>query len=134
MKKKLNALVACAMLAGLAPVVTPAAMAQVAGGTTVGVTITVNQALAKGWSAKHTILKHKVLGDNGKPIGYIDDIIIDPDQKLSMVILHVGSPLSFAGKLIALPVEQIKVEGDHLVLPGATPETLKQTPPFEYAH
>jgi hypothetical protein len=34
---------------------------------------------------------------------------------------------------VAIPVGQLKLEGDKLMLPGATKEVLKALPRFEYA-
>ena len=36
------------------------------------------------------------------------------------------------GHNVAIPAGQVKQEGDKLVLPGATKETLKALPKFEY--
>ena len=72
-------------------------MAQVAGGTTVGVSVKVNEALAAGWSARRTILGHKVVGDANKVVGSVADIIVDPEKTVSTIILRVGSSLPSSG-------------------------------------
>ena len=132
MTMKLKTLATATMFALLAGASAPAA-AQVAGGTTIGVSVTVNEAVASGWSARRTILGHKVFGDGPKPVATVSDIIIDPAKSASIIILRVASTLPFAGKLIAIPVDQLKVDGARVVLPGATVENLKATPAFVYA-
>jgi PRC-barrel domain len=66
-------------------------------------------------------------------VGSIDDLIITPDRSLSYAILSVGGFLGLGGRLVAIPVDQIRDEQGKLILPGATQEALKKVPEFRYA-
>jgi hypothetical protein len=63
----------------------------------------------------------------------VDDLIITPDRSVSYAIVGTGGFLGIDRHDIAIPVGQFKVEGDKLMLPGATQDTLKALPKFEYA-
>ena len=57
--------------------------AQVAGSTTLGVSVEELKAVAIGWSAKKKILGKAVYNDKNEKIGAIDDLIITPDKSVS---------------------------------------------------
>jgi len=111
------------------------AQAQMAGSTLVGVAEAELREVATGWSAKRQVLGRPVYNDQAKPerIGKIDDIIIAPDKAVSYVIINTGGFIGVFKHDVAVPVSQLKEVGDKLVLPGATKEALKASPPFEYA-
>jgi sporulation protein YlmC with PRC-barrel domain len=109
------------------------APAQVAGSTVFGLDVVELRQVAIGWSAKHQILGKPVYNDRSEQIGRIDDIIIAPDRAVSYAIIGVGGFLGVARHDVAVSVSQLRIDGDKLVLAGATKEALKATPPFEYA-
>jgi len=107
--------------------------AQVAGSTLLAVSVTEAREVADGWSAKRQILGHAVFNDSNEKIGAVDDIIIAPDKSVSYAIIGAGGFLGVARHDVAVRVSQLKVDGDKLVLPGATKEALKNAPEFEYS-
>jgi sporulation protein YlmC with PRC-barrel domain len=107
--------------------------AQVAGSTLLGVSVTEAREVADGWSAKRQILGRAVFNDQNEKIGAVDDIIISPDKSVTYAIIGAGGFLGVARHNVAIRVNQLTVDGDKLVLPGATKEALKQAPEFEYA-
>jgi sporulation protein YlmC with PRC-barrel domain len=109
------------------------AVAGVAGTSTIGVAVEEMKAVALGWSAKKQILDKDVYNDSNEKVGKVEDMIVTPDKAVSYVIVGVGGFLGLARHDVAIPAGQLKVQGDKLVLPGATKETLKALPPFEYA-
>jgi len=112
--------------------VTPT-VAQVAGSTTLGVSVAELRDVMEGWSAKRQILGEPVYSDKQERIGTVEDIIIAPDKKVSYGIVGAGGFLGFDRRDVAIPVHQFKITDGKLVLPGATKEALSQMPPFEYA-
>jgi len=112
--------------------VMPAA-AQVAGSTTIGVSVAELRDVMEGWSAKRQILGESVYSDKQERIGVVEDIIIAPDKKVSYGIVGAGGFLGFDRRDVAIPIHQFKLTDGKLVLPGATKETLAGMPPFEYA-
>ncbi len=130
MKRAIVLLLTCVAIG--APV---SANAQVAGSTVVGVAEAELREVATGWSAKRQVLGRPVYNDQAKAerIGKIDDIIISPDKAVSYVIINAGGFIGVFKHDVAVPVAQLKDVGGKLVLPGATKEALKASPPFEYA-
>jgi sporulation protein YlmC with PRC-barrel domain len=111
------------------------AQAQTAGSTLVGVAEAELREVATGWSAKRQVLGRAVYNDQPRAerIGTVEDIIISPDKAVSYVIINAGGFIGAFKHDVAVPVEQLKDVGGRLVLPGATKEALKASPPFEYA-
>lgn len=114
------------------------ANAPVAGAMPLGVTVTEMEAVVVGWSAKRNLLGKTVTNDKKERIGKIEDIIIAPSAgtkmpHASVVIIGVGGFLGMGRHDVAIPTDQIKVEGTNLVLPGATKDALKAVPEFKYA-
>ncbi|MDB5028505.1 MAG: photosystem reaction center subunit [Candidatus Eremiobacteraeota bacterium] len=105
-----------------------------AGIVPLGVTVIEMRAIVVGWSAKKDLLGHTVQNDKKESLGKIDDVIISPRSSVSFAIIGVGGFLGIGGRLVAIPMSQLKLEGSQLVLPGATKDALKAMPPFVYSH
>ena len=109
------------------------ALAQVAGSSTsMGVTVTESTQLAMGWSVKHTLLGKTVYNEQNQKIGKVADLIISPDKKLSYVIVGAGGFVGIGRHDVAVPVMQIQDQAGKLVMAGATRETIKSLPRFDY--
>jgi sporulation protein YlmC with PRC-barrel domain len=121
------------MISLLTPVAATDVRAQVAGETKLGVTVTELKDVIKGWSARRQILGQSVYNDKNERIGEIEDIIISPDRSASYAIVSTGGFLGIGSHDVAIPATQLKESNDRLSLPGATKETLRAMPPFEYA-
>ncbi len=129
----LGSLCAAAVLSLAVPVHAQTA-APVAGGVRLGVTVTELDAVAKGWSVKKSLLGKKVVNDEGKSVGSVEDLIVAPDKSLSYAIMEVGGFLGMGEHRIAIPVDQFKWDAKgKLSLPGATKDALKTLPKFVYA-
>ena len=109
------------------------AQAQVAGSTVLGVAAAELREVAAGWSAKRQVLGQPVFNDKNEKVGTVDDIIISPDKAVSYAIVGAGGFLGVAKHDVAIPVDQFAQADGKLVLAGATKETIKAMPPFEYA-
>ena len=109
------------------------ALGQVAGSTTLGSTVEEQKVLATGWSAKKNILGTAVYNNSNEKIGAVEDLIIAPDKAVSFAIVGTGGFLGIDRHDVAIPIGQLKLEGDKLMLPGATKEGLKALPKCEYA-
>jgi len=108
--------------------------AQVAGSTFLGSSYTELREVAVGWSAKRQILGHPVYNDLNERVGSIDDVIVTTDKSVSYAIINAGGFLAVTKHDVAVPVAQLKLVGEKLVLAGATRDALKAAPPFEYAN
>lgn len=127
MKIAIKSLFAAATLAAsLSP-----ALAQTAGSTTLGVTEI--KAVADGWSVKKQFIGATVYNEEQKKVGKVEDIIVAPDGTLSYAIIGAGGFVGLGRHDVAVPVGQLKVMDDKMVLPGATKDTVKALPEFKYA-
>jgi sporulation protein YlmC with PRC-barrel domain len=109
------------------------AAAQVAGSTTLGVSVAELRDVMEGWSVKRQILGESVYNDKQERVGTVEDIIISSNKTVTYGIVGAGGFLGFDRRDVAIPVSQLKLTDGKLVLPGATKESLAAMPPFEYA-
>ena len=107
--------------------------AQVAGSTVVGISIAEAREVASGWSAKRQILGQPVFNDKDERVGSIDDIIVAPDKAVSYAIINAGGFIGLTKHDVAIPVSQLKLVDNKLILAGASKDALRASPPFEYA-
>jgi sporulation protein YlmC with PRC-barrel domain len=108
---------------------------QVVGSTQLGVAVAELRDVTTGWSAKRQVLGKTIYNDMGDGIGKVDDIIVAPDKAVSYAIIGAGGFLGVGRHDVAIPVAQLKQQGDgKFVLAGATKDALKAMPPFEYAN
>jgi sporulation protein YlmC with PRC-barrel domain len=126
-------LVHFAVVAGIALGAPAISQAQVAGSTLLGVSYGELRDVTLGWSATRQILGHPVYNNMNERVGSVDDIIVTTDKSVSYAILNAGGFLAVARHNVAIPVSQFKLDGDKLILPGATKDALKAAPQFEYA-
>jgi len=71
--------------------------------------------------------------DKDKRVGHVEDIIIAPDKAVSYAIVGAGGFLGLGKHDVPMPVNQFKVKDGKHVLAGATKDTLKAMPEFEFA-
>jgi sporulation protein YlmC with PRC-barrel domain len=121
------------MLASIALTAPAISQAQVAGSTLIGVSVAELRDVSMGWSTKRKILGQAVFNEKDERIGSIDDVIISPDKAVSYAIINAGGFTGLTKHDVAIPVSQMKLVDNKLVLAGATKEALKASPPFEYA-
>lgn len=108
--------------------------AQVAGGTTTaGVAVVETIQLAMGWSVKKTLMGKTVYNETGAKVGKVTDLIISPDKFVSYVIVGAGGFVGIGRHDVAIPVAQLQNQAGKLVLPGATKDSIKAMPGFDYA-
>jgi uncharacterized protein YrrD len=89
--------------------------------------------VTNGWSAKRSILGQPVYNDKDERVGSVDDIMVTPDKAVSYAIINAGGFLRLTKHNVAIPVSQFKLVDNKIVLPGATKETLKAMPEFQFA-
>jgi sporulation protein YlmC with PRC-barrel domain len=121
------------MLASIALTAPTISHAQVAGSTLIGVSVAEMRDVTSGWSAKRQILGQPVFNDKDERVGSIDDIIIAPDKAVSYAIINAGGFTGLTKHDVAIPVSQLKLADNKLVLAGATKEALMADPPYEHA-
>ena len=109
------------------------ASAQVAGSTTLGISVVEATRLTLGWSVKKSILGKLVYNEAGDKVGKVEDMIIAPDKNVSYLIIGAGGFIGINRHDVAIPVSALQDKGGKLILPGATKDIVKSMPRFEYA-
>lgn len=133
MKKRL--ILATLTLAGALVGGVNVAYAQVAGATTtIGVSVSESTQVALGWSVKKTLMGKTIYNDLGTKVGKVEDLIISPERNVSYVIVGAGGFVGIGRHDVAVPVSQIQNRSGRLVMAGATKDTIKALPTFDYAN
>ena len=107
--------------------------AQVAGSSTLGVSVEELKMVAVGWSAKKKILGKAVYNEKNEKIGTVDDLIITPESRCPTRSSAPAGSSAWASTTWQVPVGQFKEDKGKIVLAGATKDALKAMPKFEYA-
>jgi len=88
---------------------------------------------AQGWSVKKQLIGAPVYNQDDDKIGDVQDMIVAPDGRASLVIVGVGGFIGLGRHDVAVPVEALKLTQDRFVLAGGSRDELKAMPAFEYA-
>ena len=62
----------------------------------------------------------------------MDDLILTDGNKVTVAIISVGGFIGIGSKLIAVPFDQLKRNGDNFTLAGATKDAVNAMPSFQY--
>lgn len=78
------------------------------------------------------IIGGRLYNDRDQNVGEVDDILLTATGP--MAIVQVGGFLGMGGRLVSLPLGDVRWNADRerLVLPGASKEALEARPAFEY--
>lgn len=135
MSRKAVAVMICLAVAGLMGNAFAQQNAPVAGTTSVAIAVPAEElvTLAKGWSANEQIIGKDIYNDKNEKVGVVEDLIIAPDKAVSYAIVGAGGFLGMAKHNVAIRVNNFKLTGGKIILPGATKDAIKNMPAFEYA-
>jgi hypothetical protein len=92
----------------------------------------------KYFTADHQVRASKVVGasvynDQNQSIGSIDDVLMsDADHKAGTAVVSVGGFLGMGAKLVSVPFDQLQIQNDKIVMPGATKASLEGMPEYKY--
>jgi len=95
---------------------------------------------SKFFTADHQVRASKVVGasvynDQNQSIGSVDDVLMgDADHKAGTAVLSVGGFLGMGAKLVSVPFDQLKIENDKVVMPGASKASLEGMPDYHYTN
>jgi hypothetical protein len=84
------------------------------------------------------IIGSNVYNEENNSIGSVDDIVLVPPAGASaqgpMAIVQVGGFLGMGGRLVSVPLRDLQwnAENSRMVLPGATRDSLRERPEFDY--
>lgn len=89
------------------------------------------QSLATGYRTSK-VVGSTVFNEADEKVGTIDDLIVTPSDKVPFAVLSVGGFLGMGKKYVVVPYSALVVRDKKMVLPGATKDSLKTLPDFEY--
>ena len=135
MKRKVMAVMICLAVVGMMGNALAQQQTPVAGTTTTVVGVSTDElvTVVKGWSAKKQVMGKDVYNDKNEKVGVVEDLIIAPDKAVSYAIIGTGSFLGMDKHDVAIRVNQFKLVEGKITLPGATKESVKAMPEFQYA-
>ena len=90
------------------------------------------QKLAAGYRSSK-IVGSPVVNDANEKIGDVDDLLVEPSDKVLFAVLSVGGFLGMGERLVVVPFGSLQIAGNRVMLPGGTKDALKALPEFEYA-
>ena len=79
------------------------------------------------------VLGATVLNEANEKVGTIDDLIVTPNDKMPYAVLSIGGFLGVGTRLVVVPYDTLKAGDKIMVLPGATRDSLRTFPEFNYA-
>jgi sporulation protein YlmC with PRC-barrel domain len=89
------------------------------------------QSLATGYRASK-VIGSTVINEANENVGTIDDLIVTPTEKVPFAVLSVGGFLGMGKKYVVVPYNALEVHDQQMMLRGATKESLKSLPEFNY--
>ena len=90
------------------------------------------QKLAAGYRSSK-IVGSPVVNDANEKIGDVDDLLVEPSDKVLFAVLSVGGFLGMGERLVVVPFGSLRIAGNRVMLPGGTKDALKALPEFTYA-
>jgi PRC-barrel domain len=67
-------------------------------------------------------------------VGTIDDLIVTPNAQVPFAVISIGGFLGMGTHYVVVPSSALSVVDKHMLLRGATKESLKALPSFQYAY
>ena len=131
MNRKVMVLMICLAMVGMMGNAFAQQQVPVAG-MSIGATADELVTVAKGWSAKNQIMGKDVYNDKDEKVGVVSGLIIAPDKAVSYAIIGAGGFLGMDKHDVAIRVSQINMVEGKIILPGATMDTVKAMPAFQY--
>ena len=74
-----------------------------------------------------------VINQAGETIGTIDDLIINPSDKVPFAVLSVGGFLGIGDKFVVVSYSRFEIVDQKMMLRDASKESLKALPEFKYS-
>ncbi len=93
---------------------------------------------AEYFTADHKVRASKIVGasvynDQNQSIGSISDVLMgDSNHKADTAVLSVGGFLGMGSKLVSVPFDQLHIEANKIIMPGATKASLEGMPEYSY--
>jgi hypothetical protein len=88
--------------------------------------------LATGYRTSK-VVGSAIVNEAKEKLGTIDDLIVTDDGKVPYAVISVGGFLGVGTKYVVVPASTLEVKDNEILVIGATRESLKALPDFNYA-
>ena len=88
--------------------------------------------LATGYRTSK-VVGSSVENETHEVVGTVDDLIITSGDQVPFAVLSVGGFLGMGTRYVVVPANSLSVVDKHMLLQGATKDSLKALPKFVYA-
>ncbi len=78
-----------------------------------------------------TVIGRDLYGANDEEVGEIEDVVMGTDGKVEHVLIDVGGFLGLGAKRVAIPVDEITMQGDRIVASGLTKDQAEAMPEYK---
>lgn len=89
--------------------------------------------LATGYRTSK-VVGSSVVNEANETVGSVDDLIVTPSDQVPFAVLSVGGFLGMGTHYVVVPANALSVVDKHMMLRGATKDSLKALPAFQYAN
>jgi len=79
------------------------------------------------------IIGSTVVNDANEKVGDVDDLLVQPSDKVLFAVLSVGGFLGLGERLVVVPFNSLQITGNKVMLRGGTKDVLMTLPEFKYA-
>lgn len=77
---------------------------------------------------KDQLVGKTLYGADDEEVGEIQDVAMGTDGTVESVLIDVGGFLGIGGKTVAVPVDQVEMQGDKVMASGLTKEQAEEMP------
>lgn len=78
-----------------------------------------------------TVVGKSLYGANDEEVGEIDDVVMSQGGEVESVLIDVGGFLGLGSKTIAIPADDISMQGDRVVASTLTKKQAEQMPEYQ---
>jgi PRC-barrel domain len=89
------------------------------------------QTVATGYRTSK-VVGSTVVNEANETVGTVDDLIVVPSEKVPFAVLSVGGFLGVGTTYVVVPFSALDLNEKRVLLRGATKDSLKRLPPFNY--
>jgi sporulation protein YlmC with PRC-barrel domain len=97
-----------------------------------GGSMAADSARMRGGRRASQVIGATVYNENNETVGEVDDLMMAASGHPPVAILSVGGFLGIGDRLVAIPYERLRRDGDRWVLQGATKDSLQTLPAYSY--
>lgn len=88
--------------------------------------------LANGYRASR-LIGSNVVNENNETVGTVDELIISPAAGTPFFVISVGGFFGIGARHVVISSASVDLQGQRILVPGATTDALNNLPVFDYS-